>query len=68
MATAILQQATALRRDDVRLAELVGFLAGYPTLDALEVVQTQEDRDPLARVAAALVRIKRSRNGIATTR
>jgi hypothetical protein len=59
MTTATLQPETELRRDDLRLAELVGFLAGYPTLDALEVIQAHDDPDPLARVARALVRIKR---------
>ena len=60
MATATLQHESSIRRDDLRLAELVGFLAGYPTLDALEVIQHHDDRDPLARVAHALVQIKRS--------
>ena len=54
MTTATLQPETELRRDDLRLAELVGFLAGYPTLDALEVIQAHDDPDPLARVAHAL--------------
>lgn len=45
------------RRDDLRLAELVGFLAGYPTLDALDVVRRADEVDPLARVARALVEI-----------
>jgi hypothetical protein len=58
MTTATLQPDTELRRDDLRLAELVGFLSGYPTLDALEVIQGNEDPDPLARVARALLRIK----------
>lgn len=57
MSTATLQADAELRRDDLRLAELVGFLSGYPTLDALEVIQANEDPDPLARVARALVRI-----------
>ena len=58
MSTATLHADTELRRDDLRLAELVGFLSGYPTLDALEVIQANDDPDPLARVARALVRIK----------
>jgi hypothetical protein len=58
MSTATLQPDTEIRRDDLRLAELVGFLSGYPTLDALEVIQAHDDPDPLARVARALVRIK----------
>jgi hypothetical protein len=45
------------RREDLRLAELVGFLAGYPTLDALDLVRLAEDTDPIARVARALVQI-----------
>lgn len=57
MTTATLQPATELRRDDLRLAELVGFLSGYPTLDALEVIQGHDDPDPLARVARALLQI-----------
>ena len=68
MATATLQHEAVIRRDDLRLAELVGFLAGYPTLDALEVIQTQEDRDPLARVARALVQINRSQHRRSTIR
>ena len=59
MTTATLQPETALRRDDLRLAELVGFLAGFPTLDALEVIQRHDDPDPLARIARALVQINR---------
>jgi hypothetical protein len=59
MTTATLQPETALRRDDLRLAELVGFLAGFPTLDALDVIQQHDEPDPLARVARALVQIKR---------
>ena len=58
MTTATLQPETELRRDDLRLAELVGFLAGFPTLDALEVIQGHDDPDPLARVARALLEIK----------
>jgi len=58
MTTATLQPETELRRDDLRLAELVGFLAGYPTLDALEVIQAHDEPDPLARVARALLQIK----------
>ena len=58
MTTATLQSDTELRRDDLRLAELVGFLAGYPTLDALEVIQAHDNPDPLERVAHALVQIK----------
>ena len=57
MSTATLQPETELRRDDLRLAELVGFLAGFPTLDALEVIQRHDETDPLARVARALVQI-----------
>jgi len=57
MSTATLQPETELRRDDLRLAELVGFLAGFPTLDALEVIQRHDEPDPLARVARALVQI-----------
>jgi hypothetical protein len=59
MSTATLQPEAEIRRDDLRLAELVGFLSGYPTLDALEVIQANDDPDPLARVARALVRINR---------
>ena len=58
MSAATLHADTEIRRDDLRLAELVGFLSGYPTLDALEVIQANDDPDPLARVARALVRIK----------
>ena len=58
MTTATLQSETELRRDDLRLAELVGFLAGFPTLDALEVLQAHDNPDPLERVAHALVQIK----------
>lgn len=58
MSIATLQPDIEIRRDDLRLAELVGFLSGYPTLDALEVIQANDDPDPLARVARALVRIK----------
>ena len=57
MSTATLQPETELRRDDLRLAELVGFLAGFPPLDALEVIQRHDEPDPLARVARALVQI-----------
>ncbi len=57
MSTATLQPETELRRDDLRLAELVGFLAGFPTHDALEVIQRHDEPDPLARVARALVQI-----------
>ena len=57
MSIATLQPDIEIRRDDLRLAELVGFLSGYPTLDALEVIQANDDPDPLARVARALVRI-----------
>ena len=57
MSIATLQPDIEIRRDDLRLAELVGFLSGYPTLDALEVIQANADPDPLARVARALVRI-----------
>jgi hypothetical protein len=69
MSTATLQPEAEIRRDDLRLAELVGFLSGYPTLDALEVIQANDDPDPLARVARALVRINRlhRRNGVLTT-
>ena len=59
MTTATLQLENELRRDDLRLAELVGFLAGFPTLDALEVIQRHDEPDPLARVARALVQINR---------
>ena len=58
MTTATLQPETELRRDDLRLAELVGFLSGFPTLDALEVIQGHDDPDPLGRVAHALLQIK----------
>jgi hypothetical protein len=69
MSTATLQPEAEIRRDDLRLAELVGFLSGYPTLDALEVIQANDDPDPLARVARALVRINRlhRHNGVPTT-
>jgi hypothetical protein len=65
MSTATLQPDIEIRRDDLRLAELVGFLSGYPTLDALEVIQANDDPDPLARVARALVRINRLNRRIA---
>ena len=58
----------ALRRDDLRLAELVGFLASFPTLDALEVIQHNDEPDPLARVARALVQINRYNAGREATR
>lgn len=69
MSTATLQPEAEIRRDDLRLAELVGFLSGYPTLDALEVIQANDDPDPLVRVARALVRINRlhRRNDVLTT-
>ena len=68
MSTATLQPETELRRDDLRLAELVGFLAGFPTLDALEVIQRHDEPDPLARVARALVQINHYNAARATIR
>ena len=67
MTTDTLPTEFALRRDDLRLAELVGFLAGFPTLDALEVIQHNDEPDPLARVARALVPINRYNAGRAAT-
>lgn len=61
MTTATLHRnEVGTHRDDLRLAELVGFLAGYPALDALNLVRAAPDPDPLARVARALVSIKKS--------
>ena len=68
MTTDTLPTEFALRRDDLRLAELVGFLAGFPTLDALEVIQHNDEPDPLARVARALVQINRYNAGREATR
>ena len=68
MSTATLQPETELRRDDLRLAELVGFLAGFPTLDALEVIQRHDEPYPLARVARALVQINHYNAARATIR
>lgn len=59
MATATLERLEVIERhDDLRLAELVSFLTGYPALDALTLVRSTQDADPLARVARVLVHIK----------
>ncbi len=59
MGTATLERHEVLERhDDLRLAELVSFLTGYPALDALTLVRSTHETDPLARVARVLVHIK----------
>jgi hypothetical protein len=53
--------AIDLTHDDVRLAELVGFLADHDPLDAFEVLGPPTGEDALERVARAMVRLRHHR-------